>query len=124
MKKYIKEVSVTDLLSYLLLPSVALALTVLSTVMLHGRLSGAIRVIHLVAAILLLYFETERLVIGLVLVYKMLAPHSVHRRCRFEPTCSTYMILAIKKYGLLIGLFKGIRRLMRCKEPNGGIDPP
>ena len=124
MKKYIKEVAVTDLLHYLLLPSLALALTVLSLIMLHGRLNGALKVIHLVAAILLLYFEAERLVIGLVLVYKLIAPHSMHQRCRFEPTCSTYMILAIRKYGLIIGLLKGIRRLMRCKEPNGGIDPP
>ena len=34
--------------------------------------------------------------------------------CRFEPTCSEYMILSIKKYGFLKGLAKGVMRLSHC----------
>jgi putative component of membrane protein insertase Oxa1/YidC/SpoIIIJ protein YidD len=34
------------------------------------------------------------------------------------------MILAIDKFGLIIGVSKGIRRLMRCNPSNGGDDFP
>ncbi|MBR2321751.1 MAG: membrane protein insertion efficiency factor YidD [Clostridia bacterium] len=70
------------------------------------------------------YFLLKRFVIGLVLLYKVCAPMEVRGRCRFEPTCSTYMIMAILKYGLVYGVFKGIRRVLRCKPPNGGVDYP
>jgi putative membrane protein insertion efficiency factor len=44
--------------------------------------------------------------------------------CRFEPTCSIYMMQAIEKYGALRGLWLGIRRLSRCHVFNpGGWDP-
>jgi len=59
-----------------------------------------------------------------VLVYKAFAPIDVRRQCRFTPTCSTYMIMAVKKYGIIIGIIKGIRRILRCKPPNGGVDYP
>ena len=70
------------------------------------------------------YFLLKRFAIGLVLAYKAFAPLEVRARCRFTPTCSTYMIIAIKKYGLIFGVIKGIRRLRRCKPPNGGVDYP
>lgn len=34
--------------------------------------------------------------------------------CRFSPTCSEYMIQAIKKYGVVSGVYRGIKRLSRC----------
>lgn len=45
--------------------------------------------------------------------------------CRFEPSCSEYMILAARKYGPICGACKGTRRIMRCHPWNpGGYDPP
>ena len=45
--------------------------------------------------------------------------------CRFNPTCSEYSILALKKYGLFKGLVKTITRLVRCNPWNyGGNDFP
>ena len=70
------------------------------------------------------YFLLKRFAIGLVLAYKAFAPLEVRARCRFTPTCSTYMIIAIKKSGLIFGVIKGIRRLRLCKPPNGGVDYP
>ena len=45
--------------------------------------------------------------------------------CRFTPTCSQYMILAIEKYGPIRCLWKGIWRILRCHPFHpGGFDPP
>ena len=34
--------------------------------------------------------------------------------CRFEPTCSSYMIEALQKHGLIYGGFLGIKRILSC----------
>lgn len=44
--------------------------------------------------------------------------------CRFHPTCSEYGYQAIKKYGLIRGGFKAIKRVFRCHPfSSGGYDP-
>ncbi|RDI53744.1 membrane protein insertion efficiency factor YidD [Flavobacterium glaciei] len=44
--------------------------------------------------------------------------------CRFEPTCSSYMIEALRIHGLFYGGFLGIKRIVSC-NPWGrtGYDP-
>ncbi|MDE3276512.1 MAG: membrane protein insertion efficiency factor YidD [Verrucomicrobiota bacterium] len=44
--------------------------------------------------------------------------------CRFEPSCSNYMIEAIQVHGAVKGTLLGLRRLLRC-HPFGrsGYDP-
>ncbi|MCX8094802.1 MAG: membrane protein insertion efficiency factor YidD [Caldisericia bacterium] len=44
--------------------------------------------------------------------------------CRFTPTCSQYTFEAVQKYGVLKGLFLGMKRILRCNPffP-GGEDP-
>ena len=44
--------------------------------------------------------------------------------CRFSPSCSTYALEALKKYGLLKGGRLALRRIMRCHPWGGsGYDP-
>lgn len=44
--------------------------------------------------------------------------------CRFAPTCSEYTKQAIKKYGVVAGVLKGLGRISRCHPFNpGGYDP-
>lgn len=62
--------------------------------------------------------------IRLILLYQYLAPVKIRNGCRFEPSCSNYAILALRKYGFLRGWKVAFNRLKRCKYPNGGEDYP
>lgn len=64
------------------------------------------------------------LIIGLVKIYQRTAPARLRRCCRFEPSCSNYLIEAAEKHGVIIGVMKGISRFLRCRPPYGGIDKP
>ena len=66
----------------------------------------------------------KRFIVSLVLLYQKYAPEEIRDACVFEPTCSNYMLMAIEKYGLIIGVIKGIKRLFRCHYPNSGVDYP
>jgi putative membrane protein insertion efficiency factor len=45
--------------------------------------------------------------------------------CRFTPSCSSYFIQAVQKYGPWRGAFLGMRRVARCHPWHpGGYDPP
>jgi uncharacterized protein len=44
--------------------------------------------------------------------------------CIYKPTCSSYMLQAIQKYGALKGGYLGVRRILRCHPwAQGGYDP-
>lgn len=44
--------------------------------------------------------------------------------CRFRPTCSEYNYQTVEKYGVIKGLFLGLKRIIRCHPWNkGGYDP-
>jgi putative membrane protein insertion efficiency factor len=125
MKKQIREVRVADLISYTIVPPlVAAALWLVCCLAVIPSVDSAYTWIVYLATALLSYLPTKRFLIGLVLLYKIFAPLKMRGECRFQPTCSTYMILAIQKYGILIGVYKGVRRILRCKPPNGGVDYP
>lgn len=48
-----------------------------------------------------------------------------HGFCKYNPSCSEYVRLAIEKHGVLMGLLKGIWRMLRCNPfSKGGEDLP
>jgi putative membrane protein insertion efficiency factor len=62
---------------------------------------------------------TLRLFIALIRIYQRLLSPLLGRlgvRCRFHPTCSEYGILAIQKYGPVMGLLKALKRIARCRR--------
>jgi putative membrane protein insertion efficiency factor len=70
-----------------------------------------------------------RIVSGLLILVIRVYQHTLSPLlgpvCRFEPSCSRYMIGSLRKYGLLKGLARGIGRILRCHPWNpGGYDPP
>lgn len=123
MSKQIREVRVVDLITYSIIPVPIILILWLLLVPLFKSFISIHWIIYIVAGILT-YILVRRFAIGVVLIYKVTAPLEVRSACRFTPTCSTYMIMAINKYGLIIGIIKGINRLSRCKPPNGGVDYP
>jgi putative membrane protein insertion efficiency factor len=65
------------------------------------------------------------LLVGLIRAYQMTLSPLLGPACRFEPSCSRYMIGALQKYGPVRGLTKGVARLLRCHPWHpGGYDPP
>ncbi|HLA83363.1 MAG TPA: membrane protein insertion efficiency factor YidD [Thermoguttaceae bacterium] len=66
-----------------------------------------------------------RAVIRLVRLYQTWISPMIGPHCRFEPTCSEYFVLAVRKYGAFRGTAKGLWRICRCNPWNsGGDDPP
>jgi putative membrane protein insertion efficiency factor len=63
-------------------------------------------------------------IIFMVKIYQYLISPIFPPNCRFTQTCSNYMIEAIKKRGVFIGLYLGIKRILSC-HPWGksGYDP-
>jgi putative membrane protein insertion efficiency factor len=54
------------------------------------------------------------LALGIIAAYQRLVPLEIKPRCRFNPSCSVYMSLAIRKYGFWRGRQRGLQRLRRC----------
>jgi putative component of membrane protein insertase Oxa1/YidC/SpoIIIJ protein YidD len=72
-----------------------------------------------------LFFCFKYAVIGVIKLYQHYAPEEIRRRCLFMPTCSEYTIMAIRKYGSIVGLCKSYYRLVyRCRGNIYQIDYP
>ena len=65
-----------------------------------------------------------RFLIIIIKAYQNLISPLLGTNCRFQPTCSTYTIEAIKKFGALQGIILGCKRIIKCR-PGGecGYDP-
>jgi len=44
--------------------------------------------------------------------------------CRFYPSCSQYTYQAVEKYGVIKGIYLGVKRILKCHPFHpGGYDP-
>lgn len=60
----------------------------------------------------------------LIRAYKMMISPYLPVACRYDPTCSAYMLNAIENVGLIRGLAYGVKRISRCHPWGGqGYDP-
>lgn len=62
--------------------------------------------------------------IKLVRLYQLAISPFLGSSCRHSPTCSQYMIEAIREWGAVRGVWLGLKRLVKC-HPWGtsGYDP-
>jgi putative membrane protein insertion efficiency factor len=66
----------------------------------------------------------KKLFIFLIRLYQYTVSPLLGLTCRFYPSCSEYMILALQKHGILKGVYLGTKRICRCHPWNpGGHDP-
>lgn len=67
----------------------------------------------------------KKLMIILIRGYQIfISPLMGPSKCRFYPTCSTYFIQALEKYGFFKGSYLGIKRILKCHPGHpGGYDP-
>lgn len=66
----------------------------------------------------------QTVVITLLKGYKLVVSPLLPSACRYYPTCSEYMMEAVARYGVLRGVWMGLKRLGRCHPfHEGGYDP-
>jgi putative membrane protein insertion efficiency factor len=66
----------------------------------------------------------KRLLLALIAAYGRWISPATPRRCRYEPSCSTYAAEAIARFGAVRGLLLASWRLLRCNPfSHGGFDP-
>ena len=62
------------------------------------------------------------LIILPVRLYQKLLSPLLGQTCPYQPTCSHYMIEAVDEWGVIKGVYLGIKRIGRC-HPWGGMGP-
>lgn len=72
-----------------------------------------------------LLHQVDREAVVLVLrLYQLTLSPMLGPVCRFAPSCSSYAVTAVRRYGVLHGGWLTARRLARCHPWNdGGWDP-
>ena len=66
--------------------------------------------------------------VKIIKLYQILISPYFRSSCRYEPTCSNYFIQSLNECGLIIGTFKGLKRLLSCHPivflgGGSGFDP-
>jgi uncharacterized protein len=65
-----------------------------------------------------------QIAVFVVRLYRLLLSPYIPTTCRFYPTCSSYMMEAIQKKGVLRGVSLGLLRILKCHPFHpGGFDP-
>jgi putative membrane protein insertion efficiency factor len=60
----------------------------------------------------------------MITIYQWTISPYLGKNCRFEPTCSSYALVAIEQHGPIKGVWLTINRLRRCHPwHEGGYDP-
>ena len=63
-------------------------------------------------------------VVILVKLYQYIISPIFPASCRYTPTCSNYMLDALKEWGVIKGTFLGLKRILSCHPWGGhGHDP-
>ncbi len=65
----------------------------------------------------------KKILLKLIRIYQFFSKFTPPT-CRFVPTCSEYTFLSIQKFGILKGIYLGIKRILKCHPYHkGGYDP-
>ncbi|QCI16861.1 membrane protein insertion efficiency factor YidD [Buchnera aphidicola (Aphis helianthi)] len=53
-------------------------------------------------------------------IYQYCISPFMQSNCRFYPTCSTYMLLSLRKFGVIKGIILTVFRLFKCHPLHSG----
>ncbi|MBL4803832.1 MAG: membrane protein insertion efficiency factor YidD [Alphaproteobacteria bacterium] len=62
----------------------------------------------------------KKLALGTIKLYSWLLSPLMGRNCRFYPTCSQYTYQAVEEYGVLKGIWMGVKRIGKCHPLHKG----
>jgi hypothetical protein len=66
----------------------------------------------------------KSIIIFIIKLYQYAISPFLGSNCRFMPTCSAYIIEAIQNFGIVKGIWLGMKRILRCRPGcSCGIDP-
>ncbi|WP_413627427.1 membrane protein insertion efficiency factor YidD [Fructilactobacillus vespulae] len=66
----------------------------------------------------------KNFLLGLINFYQKWISRYTPASCRYQPTCSNYMKIAVERFGFFSGVIMGIARIIRCNPfVKGGLDP-
>ncbi len=69
-------------------------------------------------------FSLEKFIISSIKFYQKKISVNTRPRCRFTPTCSSYAITAVERFGAFKGSAMAIFRILRCNPfCKCGYDP-
>ena len=56
----------------------------------------------------------KTILIKVINLYKLIVSPYLGNNCRYLPTCSQYFIDSLNEYGVLKGILKGTKRILKC----------
>jgi putative membrane protein insertion efficiency factor len=66
----------------------------------------------------------RKIIVEIIKFYKKYISPMKTTKCPYYPTCSTYGMEAVEKYGIIRGGFMAFWRILRCNPfSKGGYDP-
>ncbi len=71
----------------------------------------------------IVFYPFKIIAISLIYIYKILISPIFPKSCKYVPSCSSYGVIAIKRFGIFEGIFLTIKRIARCHpKGKGGKD--
>jgi putative membrane protein insertion efficiency factor len=66
----------------------------------------------------------RNLLVRMIRIYQKLVSPGLGANCRYSPTCSSYAAEAVTRFGVVKGVWLGMKRIGRCHPlRDGGYDP-
>lgn len=66
----------------------------------------------------------KKVLLAAIRLYQRFISPLAPPRCRFYPSCSSYAIDSVEKYGAATGAYLAVRRVLKCHPFHpGGYDP-
>lgn len=71
----------------------------------------------------IIFYPVNLLFIGFVYIYKFLISPAIKPNCQYVPTCSSYAVETLKKWGIIESFIIIASRIIRCRPSiKGKID--